>query len=1181
MSHTSLNELVNLYLSTNPDTDRSGIINKELEVKFGTKGIKPITRIEFNNVIQKLISLGFTGANLSGNYLLRIMPEYIDQHSGKTKTSNVRVEIHGLDAIQEYCKTNNIEAIAQSSITYNQKKGYKVNDAYPAKIVEMPEFNFRVALQSEVNLLAQNPIIKQQLGTWQNTKKVFRYLNRITLTHADYPFKVDLTIVKMSNMSRSWPIATYNIGDSGVFTNIEHFEMEIELMNEKIWLGNPFYETEILSNYLRKGIKYILCGLQGTNYPIAYSEQQQVLKEYLNLIKYKYSEDRLYVTPMNFIGPSSQTLQVNNIMPINVDAQVPNIRKEYTVTDKADGDRKMCFINKEGKIYLITTLLKIQFTGVLTLNDKLFNSLLDGEHIIHNKQGNFINLYVAFDIYFLKNKDIREKYFLPSVDDEGLEETLKENYRLNLLLDCIKNLNVKSIIEGSLVPLRIENKNFYYETKNQSIFMACNFILSKEVDGTFEYNTDGLIFTPKLLGVGGDSIKRSNVGPLRKFTWPYSLKWKPPQFNTIDFLITTKKDVNNQDSVSNVFSDGLNVSSVTQLIQYKTLILRCGFDESKHGYINPCQDIINNNLPTTDMAEDTDKYKPMPFYPTNPSDYKANICNIVLTEMGLKQEMVTEEGDVFEDNMIVEFKYDQESPEEWRWTPLRVRYDKTSELRQGFKNYGNAYHVANSNWQSIHNPVTSEMISTGTKIPTELDDDDVYYNKGIGANYTKGLRDFHNLYIKKILINSVSQRGNTLIDYAVGKGGDFPKWINSKLSFVFGLDISKDNIENRLDGACARYLNYRKKFGIMPSALFITANSTLNIKEGQAQFTETGKTITNAIFGIGPNDKSIIGEGVSLQYGKVTNGFNISSCQFAIHYFFETANTLQNFICNVSECTQVGGYFIGTSYNGKEIFDLLKSKKQGESISLFSDDKSDKKTKIWEITKDYDHETFNDDISCLGYGITVYQETINKYFKEYLVNYNYLKRVLENYGFTVLSSAETKQLNVPSSIGSFRQLYTQMEEITKRTKNKFEYGEALNMSANEKYISFKNNYFIFKKVRNVDTKSIMLSSLHELPSHNQYEEFKSDQAEMAVAAVTADRQSQKPKKLKKKLTLINDDKDKLEQTQPTVDIPNITLDTVEVPTVDAVETSINIEASAPPVEKSRKKKTKLLKKLPQ
>ena len=72
---------------------------------------------------------------------------------------------------------------------------------------------------------------------------------------------------------------------------------------------------------------------------------------------------------------------------------------------------------------------------------------------------------------------------------------------------------------------------------------------------------------------------------------------------------------------------------------------------------------------------------------------------------------------------------------------------------------------------------------------------------------TRGLRDFHNLYVKRILIIGASKPGNNLIDFAVGKAGDLPKWIAAKLSFVFGIDISKDNIENHLDGACARYLD--------------------------------------------------------------------------------------------------------------------------------------------------------------------------------------------------------------------------------------------------------------------------------------------------------------------------------------------------------------------------------------
>ena len=102
----------------------------------------------------------------------------------------------------------------------------------------------------------------------------------------------------------------------------------------------------------------------------------------------------------DFIGPSSVTLQISNITEINVNSNIINIRNNYTVTDKADGERKMLYINENGKIYLINTQCNIEFTGAETQNDDLFNTLLDGEHIKHNKLGTFINLYAAFDIYF-------------------------------------------------------------------------------------------------------------------------------------------------------------------------------------------------------------------------------------------------------------------------------------------------------------------------------------------------------------------------------------------------------------------------------------------------------------------------------------------------------------------------------------------------------------------------------------------------------------------------------------------------------------------------------------------------------------------------------------------------------------------------------------------------------------
>ena len=44
-----------------------------------------------------------------------------------------------------------------------------------------------------------------------------------------------------------------------------------------------------------------------------------------------------------------------------------------------------------------------------------------------------------------------------------------------------------------------------------------------------------------------------------------------------------------------------------------------------------------------------------------------------------------EEGEVIEDNMIVEFKYDVDDNYMWRWKPLRVRYDKTAQLEMVYQ----------------------------------------------------------------------------------------------------------------------------------------------------------------------------------------------------------------------------------------------------------------------------------------------------------------------------------------------------------------------------------------------------------------------------------------------------------------------------------------------------------------
>jgi hypothetical protein len=315
----------------------------------------------------------------------------------------------------------------------------------------------------------------------------------------------------------------------------------------------------------------------------------------------------------------------------------------------------------------------------------------------------------------------------------------------------------------------------------------------------------------------------------------------------------------------------------------------------------------------------------------------------------------------------------------------------------------------------------------------------------------------------------VANRGDSLIDYAVGKAGDLSKWIEAKLSFVFGIDVSKDNINNNKDGACSRYLSSRKKYKNMPDALFVTGNSSTNIRNGSAFATETDKQITRAVFGTGPKDVTMLGKGVYRQYGVGQNGFNISSCQFALHYFFENKTSFHQFLRNIAECTKLQGYFIGTCYDGKLVFNSLKNKKNGESMTIMSDDK-----KIFEITKRYDETGFPDDDMALGYAIDVYQESINKVFREYLVNFDYLIRIMEDYGFTLITKTEAQHMSFPDSTGLFTELFTLMENEIKHTPNRAnDYGKAIRMTPEEKRISFLNRYFIFRKVRNVNTDKMM------------------------------------------------------------------------------------------------------------
>lgn len=1059
--------IVKTYLDEITKAKGDSSLDPELEVRFGTmRQSAPLTKDNVTNVIKKLKSLQFQQSG--EEYSLRIF----------LNDSDVRVQLDGFSNIQNFCIDNSI-ADKNAAMVIKRNMEHKViredgsefvSDVRP---VDNTDFDFRVSLQTEREIGKNER--EQIVANWKSIGKNFRYIRRTAFTHPDYPVRIDISVVKdtFTPSRKSYG----NFKSANVMRGEDKYEVEIEVVNSEV----SAMGLESLLKGLRECIKTILSGIQSSNFPISNDEMRQVQDEYSKLI---YGGDVRPPSRIAFIGPSSVTLQIKNIAPIGA-YKMPSIRKNYSVTDKADGLRKLLFISTGGKMYLIDPLLNVQFTGLVVDIKAFHNTLLDGEHVLHDKNGAFINLYLAFDIYFLKGESVRERSF-HTTNKEHADKT-----RHSEMLKYIANMDAKPVLKSAKSSLTVQCKRFYFddsdtmfsetvtkseENASERIFALCKQCLESE----FKYVTDGLILTPCNTGVGGTTP--GQVGPLdRKFTWALSFKWKPPQYNTVDFLVNTvKDDKTNRDKVVEKIDggsvSGINMLSNRQVDSYKELVLKVGFDPSNRSnkiIPNACAMIYEGTIDK--IAGGSGEYKPIQFLPSNPYDASAGLCLMKLNTDG---DMVTEEGaEVFEDLTIVEFKYDK--PEK-RWIPLRIRYDKTADLRKNGKNFGNDYKTADSVWYSIHYPVTEDIIK-GVDKNISYDEmsaletgpiTEVYY-KSSSANaekLTEGLRDFHNKFVKAALIYEMSKAGDTLIDFAVGKAGDLYKWKESGLSFVYGIDISRDNIENPANGACLRYVNFARENAMKMDAVFVVGNTSRNVKDGAAFSGSSQLTheISNSVFGKGSVDalKKLGLNGIVSNYGKGESGFDISSIQFAVHYMFENEDTLNGFLRNVCECTKVGGVFIGTTFNGKKVFDLLKRNgvKKNESFILFKGGVTESSKKIIEIVKKYDDDLrFPPDEFSLGYEIQVWQESIGNYISEYLVNFEYLDGMMSKYGF------EPHHLDKGDIFrkgrASFEELFRIMREY--HSSNSL-YAKALGMSNEEKTLSFLNDYFIYKKVRDVD-----------------------------------------------------------------------------------------------------------------
>ena len=689
------------------------------------------------------------------------------------------------------------------------------------------------------------------------------------------------------------------------------YELEVEVVNRDL-------SEKEMSKSLLSAIAPVLAAYQGSAFLLTTSDMDRYRLEF-------------EATRIPFINPV--TLERRNLR---------SILAGYTVTNKADGERCFLVVVRDKRLLRITPSQTVVWTGLTAINDVHVGDVIDGEYLGDR------NLFCIFDVYAYRGKDTRR---LPLMITD---EDVKPTSRLGCAHAFVNDLTKDFAALSTTTPLRVSTKMFL-AGEGKSMEEA----IRKILDTKFEYPTDGLVFTPRSSPVAPITERRGN-------SWMSLYKWKPPQQNSIDFLVKFKQ----------VQSYDVNLG---KLVFKGTLYI----SRTPGDIIHPCEtmtgEFVEMVLPPEMKAQNFGAHRvPSPFQPTVPKCPDAHIINIPLNDRGIP---VDTEGNRVEDNTIIECAYDTDNS---RWNILRTRHDKTYQYRVLHKpNFGNDIKVANSIWTNIHIPVSEQMIRDVASVPAdETAEDDLYYRDNLDARdrILKDVYGFHNR-IKDSLYRSSVKPGDTLLEFGVGRAGDLLKWKRTKPSLVVGVDTSESNLLSTQQGACVRYLKEKSEnpTEFLPPVLFIKGDMTEPLLESDNKYAKI-------LAGTEPATTPYLERFANLKE------FDAISCQFAVHYACESEQVFKAFVKNLVDLGK--GMFFGTCLDGASVYALLMGK---QSHTFRADSQV-----FGEFVKEYDDgDGWTEEF---GKAISVHLESFEKPQKEYLVPFGKMTEILASEGYKLVGS---------------------------------------------------------------------------------------------------------------------------------------------------------------------------------
>eukprot|EP00798_Chlamydomonas_sp_ICE-L_P000871 gene871-biopygen4466 len=810
--------------------------------------------------------------------------------------------------------------------------------------------------------------------------------------------------------------------------------------------------------------------------------------------------------PTGLVAPKPATLDMSNLLSgaSAIPGAVSITNNKYTVTEKTDGERRLMVVDDEGRLFTLDDRLGVHaFATKYIASTGYRQCLLDGEYVVDHTGDSASPIFAVFDVYVANGKSVAH---LPLVDASAHTKKKKKSKSKSKEEDETCRLEVaRNVLAG--LPDNFFVKTFIFsveDTDTSSIFQHAAAVLRRRDSGLYPYHIDGLVFTPADLPVGGtfDDAKRPSL-LARIQTWREVLKWKPPEESTIDFLVK--------------FTD---TSADSRLADHETAPIRQRVDL----FVGYNTDAVSGNDGTRDLrsfleasaseVRNTEavllppfktRYQARPFAFLEPPSAASPDMPPLHTAI-LPENSKCENGDLISDGMVVEFAYRNESSRHSpaNWLPKRIRYDKTESAAATGRVTANNYETAMNVWHTIMHPVYEAIItgeetldeaSAGAKIVKS-----VYFITRMRTD--EGgmvvMRKFHS-YVKAHLISSFAGASPRIFDFGVGKAGDLHKWIRAGVSKVAGIDKFSSNLTDPVNGAYARALQTKGKLSanteehntIVPEMLFFPFDATTPIyetgkewEEGSVAIPESDRLIVSAALH-GNNDKTEEDAMARSMANFAKEGtFDLATCMFVIHYFFESPARLSGLCRNVAAVLRPGGTFVGISLDGDAIAEALSSKNVGEFVEGRSSvgASSGGSSLLWRITKRYAAASTK---NKYGRQVDVFVESIGQDIPEFLMDYKELVRAMGEVGMRLLTSAELKTSGLGRySTGMIEPLFdkvvgkvggldhTSMVKVTRggaATQKLLNAPPALRemlgnkMTPEEKQYSFLSRWFAFRK----------------------------------------------------------------------------------------------------------------------